>query len=281
MGSLSHEKDVLDPARLAAKLQHTIFSDLRNIRHFSAIGSTNTAAMQAAMQGAPEGSIFLAEEQLAGRGRGGHSWHSQAGAGIYMSVILRPKVEAPAALALSLIAGIAVHDAISEVCGVNPDLRWPNDVLIGPKKVAGILTESSADMQRLHHAVVGLGINVNQTDFPSEISAQATSLRLETGRECQREELVIALLESLDLRYRALSSEPVSAVGDIIRDFESRSSFVRDTWIEVHERDAAEPQYCGKTVGLDARGFLQIKTDSGVRTLLSGGIRKVSGMEQD
>src|SRR5437660_11883552 len=149
----AHELDSLEPSMLARRLQGTIFGERSNIRYFRAIGSTNTAAMQAALQGAEEGSLFIAEEQLAGRGRGGHSWHSEARSGIYLSVILRPKVEPSAALALSLIAGVAVHDAIMDVCKVAPDLRWPNDVLLGGRKVAGVLTETSADMQKLHHAV--------------------------------------------------------------------------------------------------------------------------------
>src|SRR5437588_342262 len=122
MPTSSREIDPLEPAALASRLQGTIFSEQKNIRYFRAIGSTNTAAMQAAVQGASEGSLFIAEEQLAGRGRGGHSWHSEARSGIYLSVILRPKVEPSAALALSLIAGVAVHDAIMDVCKVAPDL---------------------------------------------------------------------------------------------------------------------------------------------------------------
>src|SRR5579863_2617790 len=177
------EQDQLNPLALATGLQNTIFGDQANIRHFTSIGSTNTAAMQAALQKAPEGSVFIAEEQLAGRGRGGHTWHSEAGQGIYLSVILRPVIEASSALALSLIAGLAVHDALKEVCGVEADLRWPNDLLLGGKKLAGILTETSADMKRIHHAVVGVGVNVNHTTFPPELAAQATSLRIETGRE--------------------------------------------------------------------------------------------------
>ena len=267
--------DSLEPSALAPRLSETIFGEQKNIRYFRAIGSTNTAAMQAAVQGAAEGSVFIAEEQLAGRGRGGHSWHSEARSGIYLSVVLRPKVEPAAALALSLIAGIAVHDAIMHVCKIMPDLRWPNDVLAGGRKVAGILTETSADMQKLHHAVIGIGINVNQSRFPADLAHEATSLAIETGREWPRGTLVVALLESLDRQYRALQVDAAKAAKEIVCEFAKRSSFVSGATVAVHDADAAIPQYTGKTVGLDARGFLQVQTGAGVRTVLSGGIRKV------
>lgn len=268
--------DSLDAPTLAPRLRDTIFGEQKNIRYFRAIGSTNTAAMQAAVQGASEGSLFIAEEQMAGRGRGGHSWHSEARSGIYLSLVLRPKMEPAAALALSLIAGIAVHDAIVQVCKIVPDLRWPNDVLAGGRKVAGILTETSADMQKLHHAVIGVGINVNQSRFPAELAQEATSIAIETGREWPRGTLVVALLESLDRQYRALQSDAAKATEETVREFAKRSSFVSGATVTVHDGDAAKAQYTGKTLGLDARGFLQVETASGVRTVLSGGIRKVS-----
>ena len=280
MSKAATNQDILKPAELAARLSSTIFRDAANIRHFDAIGSTNTSAMQAAVQGAAEGSLFIAEEQLTGRGRGGHSWHSEAGSGIYVSMILRPEFDASTVLTLSLIAGIAVHDAIQNVCGIKPDLRWPNDVLIGTRKVAGILTETSADMRRIHHAVIGIGLNVNHAAFPPELAAQATSLKLETGRSWTRLELLVALLESLDDQYRALSLDAAAETQSVIRRFEERSSFVRETWLAVHERDAAEAQYTGKALGLDTRGFLRLQTESGVRTVLNGGIRKVPAMER-
>jgi BirA family biotin operon repressor/biotin-[acetyl-CoA-carboxylase] ligase len=273
------QADSIEPGAIAPLLKDTIFGEHKNIRYYRTIGSTNTAAMQAALQGAPEGSVFIAEEQLAGRGRGGHSWHSEGRAGIYLSLILRPTLEPQAALALSLVAGIAVHDAIIESCRVVPDLRWPNDVLVNGRKVAGILVESSADMQRIHHAVIGIGVNVNQGSFPAELAAEATSLRIETGREWKRTALIIARLESLDHQYHRLQADPVKATALIIREFEKRSSFVRGASVAVHDHGADAVQYTGKAAGLDARGFLKVETDAGIRTVLSGGIRKVSAAE--
>ena len=186
-------------------LRSTIFAS--HLHHFYKIGSTNTAAMTAAADGAPEGSVFLAEEQTAGRGRGANSWQSPRSTGIYCSVILRPELAPSDVLTLSLAAGLAVQSAIRDVDSrVQVDLKWPNDVLIQGKKVCGILAEMNAEATRVRYIVVGIGINVNQSSFPRELSA--TSLRLATGSEWSRVELVGALLKSLDREYRQLVSDP-------------------------------------------------------------------------
>ena len=161
--------------------------------------------MDAASAGAPEGSVFLAEQQTAGRGRGANQWHSARSAGIYCSVVLRPALPPSDVLVLSLAAGLAVHAAIQEIDPrVTPDLKWPNDVLIEGKKFCGILTEMNAEVTRVRHVVVGIGMNVNQASFPPDLQDMATSLRLATGREWSRVELCAALLKSLDREYREL-----------------------------------------------------------------------------
>ncbi len=138
--------------------------------------------MEAAAKGAPEGSVFLAEQQTAGRGRGAHEWHSAQSAGIYCSAVLRPVLPPSEILILSLAAGLAVYDAIQEVDSrVVPDLKWPNDLLINGKKFCGILNEMNAEATRVRYIVIGVGINVNQVSFPPELQSVATSLRLATG----------------------------------------------------------------------------------------------------
>ena len=170
--------DLLLPEILRPLLRGTIFD--AHLHHFYKIGSTNTAAMAAAAEGAPEGSVFLAEEQTAGRGRGANSWQSPRSSGIYCSAVLRPALPPAEVLVLSLATGLAVRAAIQQVDSrVSVDLKWPNDVLVNGKKVCGILTEMNAEATRVRHIVVGIGINVNQTSFPKEL--HATSLRLATG----------------------------------------------------------------------------------------------------
>ncbi len=223
--------------------------------------------MQAAAEGAEEGSVFLANQQSAGRGRNGHSWHSDVGEAILVSVVLRPRIAAGQSLWLSLMAGVVVHEAISKICGISCDLRWPNDLLIGNRKLCGILTEISADQERLRFAVVGIGINVNQSSFPPEISGLATSLAIETGKRWQRTELLLALLESLEAEYfRALAKNGTQL---LLRRIESISSYVRGKRVHVDESGGYE----GTTDGLDERGFLLVRADEGVRRVLSGGVR--------
>ena len=254
--------DILDP-----RLRRTMFAG--RLHHFFRIGSTNVAGMSAAAQGEAEGAVFIAEEQTAGRGRGGHSWESQASVGVYASTILRPPLAPADALLLSLMAGLAVSEAIEGVTSIRPDLRWPNDVLMDGRKFCGILTELNAEVSRVRYAVVGVGINVNQETFPAELQAIATSLRLETGREWSRVEVAAALLKSLDREYRALLDDPRQARESIHRRFEERSSYARRREVHVEE----DGGYDGITEGLDERGFLKVRTEQGLRTVLSGGVR--------
>ncbi len=259
--------DLLLPEILRPLLRSTIFNE--HLHHFYKIGSTNTAAMAAAADGAPEGSVFLAEEQTAGRGRGANAWQSPRSTGIYCSVVLRPALPPPDVLALSLAAGLAVHDAIQQVDSrVTPDLKWPNDLLIGGKKVCGILTEMNAEATRVRYIVVGIGINVNQASFPKELPA--TSLRLVTGSEWSRVELVAALLKSLDREYRQLV-EGADAQESILQRFARQSSWAFGKRVRIEENGSA---FEGTTEGLDGRGFLQVRTQHGVQTVLSGTVRE-------
>lgn len=259
--------DLLLPEILAPLVRGTIFA--RHIHHYYRVGSTNTLAMETASGGAPEGSVFLAEQQTAGRGRGGHSWHSAESSGIYCSVVLRPPLPPSEALALSLATGLAVHAAVESAdSSVAVDLKWPNDLLVAGKKFCGILTEMNAEPTRVRHVVIGIGINVNQAEFPPDLRTTATSLRMATGHEWSRVELCAALLKSLDREYRELLSRP-DARRLILRRFEERSSWVRGREVRIEENGEFE----GVTDGLDANGFLKVKTAQGVRTVLSGTVR--------
>jgi BirA family biotin operon repressor/biotin-[acetyl-CoA-carboxylase] ligase len=256
------------PGVLASPLYSTIFA--RKVHHYFRVGSTNSEAMQAAAAGAEEGEVFLAEEQTAGRGRGGHTWTSPPSTGIYCSVILRPQLAPADALILSMMAGLAAAFAIEQVAGVRPDLRWPNDLLLGEKKLCGILTEMNAEVTRVRYAVVGIGINVNQPEFPPELAPIATSLFIATGKTCSRVQLAAALLQSLHREYFALTTRDIAeARRDVFRRFEQLSSYARGKRVHVEE----EGGYEGVTAGLDERGFLRVETATGTRTVLSGGIR--------
>lgn len=265
--SLKSMPDLLLPDVLAPLLQGTLFG--ANIHHYFKTGSTNEVAMQAASAGAPEGSVFLAEQQTAGRGRGARSWHSPRSTGIYCSVLLRPTLPPSEVLILALAAGLAVHAAVRETNShVMPDLKWPNDLLLGGKKFCGILAEMNAEVTRVRHVVIGIGINVNQATFPADLRDSATSLRLSAGTDWSRVDLCAALLKSLDREYRELQENP-KAHESVLRRFSERSSSVRGAHVHVDENGGFE----GVTEGLDSRGFLQVRTGQGLRTVLSGTVR--------
>ncbi len=268
--------DLLLPEMLAPSLKGTIFGGAKQIHHYYKIGSTNSEAMRSAADSAPEGSVFLAEEQLTGRGRGANTWHSARSTGIYCSVILRPAMPPSDALIFSLAAGLAVRAAVTEVAPqLQADLKWPNDLLLGGKKFCGILTEMNAEATRVHHLVVGVGINVNQVKFPAELRELATSLRIETGTEWSRVELCAALLKSLDREYRSLI-EHAGTRDAILRRFEESSSSVRDRNVSILVSREENGGLAGITEGLDERGFLRVRTAEGLRTVVSGTV-KVSG----
>jgi BirA family transcriptional regulator, biotin operon repressor / biotin---[acetyl-CoA-carboxylase] ligase len=259
-----------DSVALGAALAGTRYAG--KVRFFESIGSTNTHAMAEGEAGAPDGMVYVADEQTAGRGRGAHGWASPPGSGLYVSVLLRPKLAPADALWLSLAAGLAVHDAVARVASLRADLRWPNDLLFGQRKFCGILSELNAEVTRIRHMVIGIGINVHQQEFPAELRDVATSLRIETGREWPRQELLAALLELLDREVSALTAGTglEQATTSILERLERGSSWIRGKRVYMEEQDG----YAGVTEGLDARGFLLIRTPEALKTVYSGGVRE-------
>ena len=269
---LTGEADLALPEVLEPKIASTIFAG--GVRHFAKIGSTNAAAMRAGAEGAAldsdKGAVWLAEEQTAGRGRAGHVWKSNPRDGIYCSALLRPRLDPEDVIILSLAAGLAVVEAVHEVTGLWGDLRWPNDVLMGGRKFCGILTELNAEVTRVRYVVVGMGLNVNNLEFPPELKEIATSLCIEAGQRFSRIELVAALLRALDREQAALHNGVGAARHRILRRFEEHSSYCCGAAVFVEE----DGGYEGVTRGLDDRGFLRVETARGMRTVISGGVRK-------
>lgn len=263
---------MFDLAALEAELAETIFAGKL---HFAPVtGSTNTDAMAAARNGAPHGSVFFADEQTAGRGRGDHSWHSSAGEGLYVSVLLRPEL-APAYLPLvPLAAGLAAADAIRTATGLEIDLRWPNDLLLGPRKTGGILVEAQSESNGVAFVVAGIGINVHQRQFALGLATPATSLDLELGhvfgQRTNRQALLAGLLKSLEREALGLLDPMARKL--IPARVEAASSWVRGRQVEVHGPQA----YAGTTEGLDEHGFLLVRTSQGLVQVQTGGIRETS-----
>jgi len=240
-----------------------------HLNHFASIGSTNTMLLKAAANNAPEGTIYIADEQTAGRGRGGHEWHSAPADGLYLSVLAKPSLHLREALWLSLATGLAAQAAVQKSTGIAIDLRWPNDLLLAEKKLGGILVETAVEpdaVATLRYAVIGIGINLNHAAFPSELATIATSLRIVTGQTQSRQALVLALLRALDYELTQLEGrEP-----DLLARFTAASTWVRGKRVHVPEQGG----YNGTTAGLDERGLLLVNSDDGLqRTVLSGGVR--------
>jgi BirA family biotin operon repressor/biotin-[acetyl-CoA-carboxylase] ligase len=260
--------DLLLPSILGPLVRGTMFE--AGLHHYYKAGSTNAVAMRAAAEGAPEGTVFIAEEQTAGRGRGGHTWYSARGAGIYCSLVLRPALAPAESLLISLAAALAIHAAVEEVkpdaADLKLDLKWPNDLLVQGKKFCGILTEMNAEPTRVRYLVVGVGINVNHARFPVELQNEAASLRLASGTVWSRVDLTAALLKFVQLEYRRLLGGDRES---LLRRFCSLSSMVRGTPVWIEENGGFQ----GTTEGLDPRGFLQVRTEEELRTVLSGTVR--------
>jgi BirA family biotin operon repressor/biotin-[acetyl-CoA-carboxylase] ligase len=254
---------------MRAALAGSVFRDKL---HFSPLtDSTNSDALDAARSAAPHGSVYFADEQWAGRGRGGHEWRSAAGEGLYVSVLLRPSVPAARLPLLPLAAGLAAAQAIRSAAGLTVDLRWPNDLLLGPRKAGGILVEAKTSGGAVDFAVVGIGINVHQRSFEPGLATPATSLEMEAGRRVSRQGLLVCLLESLERETQGLA-DPAAGV-TIPARVEQASTWIRGRQVEVHG-----PQACvGVTAGLDEHGFLRVRTAEGpvasFVTVQTGGLR--------
>lgn len=172
------------------------------------VDSTNLYAKRMAKEGAPEGTLALADAQTAGRGRRGRNWDSPKGESIYMSLLLRPKILPEYASQLTLVMGLSVAEGVADVLQLPVQIKWPNDVVVDGKKICGILTEMSADMDGIHYIVIGVGINVNNQEFPEELKTVATSLRMVTGEMQDRQIIMQGVLDAFSRNYeRFLETE--------------------------------------------------------------------------
>jgi BirA family transcriptional regulator, biotin operon repressor / biotin---[acetyl-CoA-carboxylase] ligase len=260
---LSKLPDILAPSLIRPELGDNAIG--HRIIHFFKTDSTNTVATRLASEDAPHGTVVVAEEQTAGRGRFGRSWHSEKSSGIYTSIILRPKLSPALAPALTLMAGVAAHRALTTATGLSFDIRWPNDLLIGGKKVCGILTEMSADFDSLHYVVLGIGINVNHSEVPADLKGVATSVRLEGKKTFSRPNIFVALLKELERQYATLSEYGTAPIATA---WAAASTFADGRRVRVTSSDGP---FTATTAGLEPTGALRVRKENGeVISLVSG-----------
>jgi BirA family biotin operon repressor/biotin-[acetyl-CoA-carboxylase] ligase len=261
--------DILTPDALRQRLKGSLFG--KRIYHFFRVDSTNRVALELGHAGEPEGAIVLSEEQTAGRGRLGRTWHSERAAGIYVTLLLRPKLAPVQAPLLTMMAGLSAHTAIQNVTGLTVDLKWPNDLLVNGKKIGGILTEMHAEPGQIRFVIMGIGLNVNQEKFPSDLAGSATSLRIASGRRQSRLEILLRLLREFESDYnRFLREGPESVIGR----FSGISSYAQGKRVRVVN---GKDSYTGTTAGLAPEGLLQVKRDTGqLTTVISGDVTEAT-----
>ena len=239
---------------------------------YPVIDSTNTQAKRLAREGAPHGTVLIADKQTGGRGRMGRTFQSPAGAGVYLSVILRPNCAPGQLMHLTCAAGAAMVDAVEAVSGVRPQIKWINDLVIGTKKLGGILTEMSVDKGMVEYAVVGIGINCrqNREDFPSEIADLATSLSTAAGKAVPPEVLAAAMVEALWKMDSVLLSEKSRLMAAY-----KACCITLGKDVQVIRADSLRP---GRAIDLGEDGDLLVEYPDGSRELVSSGEVSVRGM---
>jgi BirA family biotin operon repressor/biotin-[acetyl-CoA-carboxylase] ligase len=257
--------DVLHADDLLARLGKTKVIG-RDIRVFEQTTSTNDVIEKLARDGVKEGAVVFAESQTKGRGRLGRKWISPERKGLWFSVLLRPDLRPQETTQLTVASATALRRAIQSETGLHPEIKWPNDIVIGGKKVAGILTELSAELDQVRHVILGIGVDVNQSasEFPPELRKLATSLKIESGRAISRAELATAILRELDSDYARICGGLFAEVADEWQ--EHCKTIGRQVTIQIGER-----RIRGHAESLDDDGALLLRTDHGRLERITGG----------
>lgn len=238
---------------------------------FDTTDSTNTRAKQLAELGAKEGTLVVAEEQTAGKGRRGRHWESKPFTSVYMSMVLRPRIDPAHISGMTLLAALAVTKAIKQACNVHSFIKWPNDIVLGKKKICGILTEMSSELDYINYAVVGMGINVNNGSFPEEIKDKATSIYLETGKKQDRAELAALTAQYFGEYYKEFIK--AKSLNPFISEYNTllinRDKEVKILYGMQENVDEAKTE-TGIARGINADGALIVDTAHGTECVVSG-----------
>ena len=240
--------------------------------YYDEIDSTNNRAKEAGDNKAPHGTLFVADMQVAGKGRRGRVWQSPAGSSIYMTILLYPEISPLKAPQLTLVMAIAVAEGIKEVTGLDTKIKWPNDIVVNGRKICGILTEMSTEIDYINHVVIGAGINVNQDDFPEDIRKTASSLKMEFGKQVKRSELIAAIMKSFEKDYEIfVKTEDLSGLQELYN-----SMLVNlDRDVKVLEPGN---EYEAHALGINKTGELIVRTAEGEEKEIYAGEVSVRGV---
>ncbi len=262
--------DILSKSEIASRLQTSWAG--REIRFYEEISSTNIEAKKLAEEGEPHGTLVVADKQNAGRGRRGKTWESPAGSSVYMTILLRPEFPPDKASMLTLLMALSVRNAVADVSGMEVQIKWPNDIVLHGKKICGILTEMSAELDYIHYVVIGVGINVNQKTFPEEIHVTATSLFMESEKKYVRAALIERSMYYFEQYYDQFLE---------IQNLEGIWSEYNKYLINIEKRvRVLDPkgEFEGIAVGINNLGELLVKKDDNEVTEVYAGEVSVRGL---
>lgn len=262
--------DVISEAEISSLLK-TCWAGNRVI-YFDEVDSTNNRAKDSGERGGIHGTLFIADRQSAGKGRRGRTWSSPPGESIYMTILLRPSITPSRAPMLTLVMGLSVAEAVREVTGADAKIKWPNDIVINKKKVCGILTEMATEMMYVNYVVIGVGINVNQRQFPGELAGMAASLCGETGKVYRRSEIIAAVMERFEKNY-----ETFLVSGDLSGLKKAYDAVLVNCGQEVKVLEPGN-EYIAVAEGIDQVGELIVRLPDGQRKRVFAGEVSVRGI---
>lgn len=266
---------VVSPDRIAADEIRSYLKTkwaAQKIEYFEETGSTNTQAKMLGEAGAPHGTLVVAEKQNAGKGRRGRNWSSPDAHNIYMSILLKPEFKPAQAPMLTLIMAYSAARAIRETEGIDVQIKWPNDLVLNKKKICGILTEMSAEIDFINHVVIGVGINANVETFPEEITGMATSILRETGASVKRAKLIAAIMENFEQDY-----EQFCKTGNLAPFQEEYNRMLVNTNCRVRVLEPGS-EYDALALGINEMGELQVEREDGRRESVFAGEVSVRGI---
>lgn len=267
---LLEKPDILSKEEIESQMDTEVFG--RRVTYFDEIDSTNIYAKKLGEEIDSHGTLVVADKQIQGKGRRGKGWESPKGSGIWMTLILKPKLNPGAASMITIVAGLSVSNAMNKLYGIQSSIKWPNDIVLHGKKICGILTEMSTEFDYINHLVVGIGINANMKEIPEDIKDIATSISKEYGKTILRSDLIAAIMKEFEFYYKIFMK--TYNLEKLMNDYNERL-VSKDREVVIIE---AGCKYEAIALGINKDGELRIKTKDGVEKKVFSGEVSVRGI---